>query len=129
MPLRMAFPGFFWRSARKTVKPTNRIGNNAPEYFEAMEKVFAETYRVLKDRRYLAVYVCDSFKKGKPFSAIGFELFALLRKHFKPVDIVAVVRNNRTLKRNHWHTSAIDGNYFLRGFNYLIIMKKESETN
>jgi len=29
------------------------------------------------------------------------------------------------LKRNHWHTSAIEGNYYLRGFNYLFIMKKD----
>lgn len=96
-----------------------------PLYYEAMEKVFAESFRVLKNRRYFALYVCDSFKKGKPFCALGFELYLRLQKHFKPVDIISVVRNNRTLKRNHWHTSAIEGNYFLRGFNYLIIMKKE----
>ncbi|MBI1861236.1 MAG: class I SAM-dependent methyltransferase [Deltaproteobacteria bacterium] len=94
-------------------------------YYEAMEKVFGEMFRVLKDRRYVAVYVSDSFKKGKPFSAIGFELYARLSKLFRPVDIVAVVRHNKTLKRNHWHTSAVDGNYFLRGFNYLLIFKKE----
>jgi len=96
-----------------------------PLYYEAMEKVFAESFRVLKNRRYFALYVSDSFKKGKPFCPIGFELFQRLQKHFKPVDIISVVRHNRTLKRNHWHTSAIEGNYFLRGFNYLFIMKKE----
>lgn len=96
-----------------------------PAYFEAMDKVFTELHRVLKNRRYLALYVQDSFKKGKPFAPIGFELFALLRKRFKPADIVCVTRHNRTLKRNHWHTAAIEGNYFLRGFNYLFLMKKE----
>ena len=95
-------------------------------YYEAMEKVIVELFRVLKDRRYLALYVCDSFKKAKPFAPIGFELFSLLRKYFKPVDIICVTRRNRTLKRNHWHTSAIEGNYFLRGFNYLFVMKKTS---
>ena len=29
------------------------------------------------------------------------------------------------MKRFHWHRAAIEGNYFLRGFTYLIIMKKE----
>ncbi|MBI4403051.1 MAG: DNA methylase [Deltaproteobacteria bacterium] len=95
------------------------------EYFAAMDEVIAEIFRVLKNRRYIGLYATDSFKKGKPFSPIGFELFQLLRKRFKPVDIVSVVRHNRTLKRRHWHTSAIEGNYFLRGFNYLFIMKKE----
>lgn len=96
-----------------------------PLYYEAMDKVFAESFRILKNRRYLAVYVSDSFKKGQPFGALGFELYSLLRKRFKPIDIVCVTRNNRTLKRNHWHTAAIEGNFFLRGFNYLLIFKKE----
>jgi adenine-specific DNA-methyltransferase len=94
-------------------------------YYAAMGQVIGELHRVLKNRRYLGLYVCDSFKKGRPFMPIGFELFALLRRHFKPIDIVAVVRHNRTLQRHHWHTAAVEGNYFLRGFNYLFIMKKE----
>jgi len=95
------------------------------EYYRAMDKVFSEIFRVLRDRRFLAVYVSDSFKKKKPFAPIGFELFSLLKKRFKPVDIVCVTRHNRTLKRRHWHSSAVEGNYFLRGFNYLLIFKKE----
>ncbi len=96
-------------------------------YYDAMKKVIGEIHRVLKNRRYMALYVSDSFKKGKPFMPIGFELFAMMQKQFKPVDIIAVVRHNRTLKRNHWHTAAVEGNYFLRGFNYLFIMKKEDD--
>src|SRR6266516_2981655 len=45
----------------------------------------------------LAFYVSDSFVKGKGFYPIGFELFDLLRKRFEPVDVVAVVRHNKTL--------------------------------
>jgi DNA modification methylase len=106
-------------------KCIGKLDSRTGAYYEAMDKVIRELYRVLKDRRYMALYVCDSFKKGKPFSPIGFELFGIMRQYFKPVDIISVVRHNRTLKRNHWHTAAVDGNYFLRGFNYLFIMKKE----
>lgn len=106
-------------------KCIGKLDARSDEYYLAMEEVFKETFRVLKNRRYLALYVSDSFKKGKPFIPLGFELFQRLQKHFKPVDIIAVVRHNKTLKRNHWHTAAIDGNYFLRGFNYLFILKKE----
>ena len=105
-----------------------RLDSRNGAYFTEMDKVFSEVFRVLKDRRFLAVYVSDSFKKGKPFSAIGFELFGRLSLQFKPVDIVCVVRHNKTLKRRHWHTSAIEGNYYLRGFNYLLIFKKETLT-
>ncbi len=94
-------------------------------YYQAMGEVIGELHRVLKNRRYMGLYVSDSFKKGKPFMPIGFELFGLLRQHFKAVDIVSVVRHNRTLKRSNWHSAAVEGNFFLRGFNYLFIMKKE----
>jgi DNA modification methylase len=96
-------------------------------YYDAMAKVIGEIHRVLKNRRYMALYVSDSFKKGKPFMPIGFELFAILRRHFKPIDIIAVVRHNRTLQKGNWHAAALEGNYFLRGFNYLFIMKKEDD--
>ncbi len=93
-------------------------------YYHSMRDVFAQCYRVLKPRRYLALYVSDSFKKGKPFMPVGFDLFALLRRQFTPVDIIAVVRHNQKLKRGNWHAAAVEGNFFLRGFNYLMIMKK-----
>ncbi len=98
-----------------------------PAYYDAMEAVIRESFRVLRNKRYMALYVCDSFKKKKPFMPIGFRLFAIMERYFTPVDIVAVVRRNRTLKRRHWHTEAVAGNYFLRGFNYLFIMKKVVE--
>ncbi len=94
-------------------------------YYEAIGLVIAEMHRVLRNRRYMGLYVCDSFRKGKPFMPIGFELFAILRRYFKPADIIAVVRHNRTMQRGHWHAAAVEGNFFLRGFNYLFIMKKE----
>lgn len=94
------------------------------EYYVAMEKVCAEACRVLRPDRYMALYVSDSHVKNKPFMAIGFSLFNMLSRFFVPVDVVAVVRHNAKLLRNHWHTSAVEGNYFLRGFNYLFIMGK-----
>jgi DNA modification methylase len=99
-------------------------------YYDAMGAVIAEIDRVLRPRRYMALYVSDSFKKGRGpdttgFMPIGFELFSLLRQRFQPVDIVCVVRHNAKLKRGNWHKAAEEGNFFLRGFNYLFIMKKE----
>ena len=97
------------------------------DYYAAMEGVIQEIYRVMKPGRYMGLYVSDSFKKKKPFMPIGFRIFAILEKYFEPVDIVAVVRHNRTMKRRHYHTEAVSGNYFLRGFNYLFIMCKAVE--
>ncbi|MFM9994372.1 MAG: TRM11 family SAM-dependent methyltransferase [Phycisphaerales bacterium] len=108
--------------------------NGGRAYYAAMEQVFTEAHRVLRDRRYLGVYASDSWRKrkgGEPgsgagvFMPIGFEFFAILRALFKPVDVVCVVRHNAKLKRGNWHRAAEQGNFFLRGFNYLLIMKKE----
>ena len=110
--------------------PDSSDGGKA--YYHAMKQVAREMHRVLKPRRYMAVYVSDSWKKRKGalgegagiFMPIGFELFALLRDQFKPVDIIAVVRHNQKLARGNWHKAAEEGNFFLRGFNYLLIFKK-----
>ena len=94
------------------------------EYFEAMRDVIREAHRVLRHGRFMALYVSDSFEKGKPFTAIGFRLFSILQEFFTPVDIIAVKRHNAKLQKRHWHSAAIEHNYFLRGFHYLFIMYK-----
>lgn len=98
-----------------------------PAYFEAMDAAFGEVERCLRDRRFLAVYVSDTWKKKRGFVGIGFELFALLRKRFRPVDQIAVVRGNRKLEKPNFHRAAEEGNFFLRGFNHLLIFKKERD--
>jgi adenine-specific DNA-methyltransferase len=97
------------------------------QYYQAMEEAIGEMHRVLKPNRHLALYICDSAKKGRPIEPLGFEVFARLRRYFVPVDIIAVARHNRTLKRDRWHEAASDGNFYLRGFNYLFIMYKEKK--
>ena len=94
-------------------------------YYEAMARTIEQGYRVLKDRRYFASYVSDSFKKGRPFMPSGVRLWQMMEQLFKPVDHVCVVRKNAKLARGNWHKAAEEGNYFLRGFNHLLIGKKE----
>ena len=103
-----------------------RLDAFEPAYFEAMARVFAEVDRCLRDRRYLAVYVSDTFRKKRGFVGIGARLFALLEKRFRPIDHVAVVRGNRKLEKPAFHRAAAEGNFFLRGFSHLLIFKKES---
>lgn len=97
------------------------------EYLDAMDGAFAEAQRVLKDRRYLAVYVSDTFKKKRGFIGLGAELYVLLKRRFRPVDHVAVVRGNRKLEKPRFHKTAAEDNFFLRGFNHLLIFKQERD--
>lgn len=100
-------------------------------YYESMTMVIRELHRVLRAGKYIGLYVSDSYKK-KPsgvneFMPIGFELFSIMRRWFMPVDIIAVVRQNQKLHKGNWHKAAVEENFFLRGFNYLFIMKKDGK--
>jgi hypothetical protein len=101
------------------------VSDPSRAYYKAMEQVFGEAHRVLKTDKHLALYVSDSYVHGLGFFPIGFELFRRLREQgFEPVDIVSVVRHNKTLELGNYRRAAEEGNFFLRGFNYLFIMRK-----
>ncbi|MFN3198621.1 MAG: TRM11 family SAM-dependent methyltransferase [Bradymonadia bacterium] len=106
-----------------------RIKATDEAYFEALDEVFAETHRVLHPGRHMAVYICDTHSKKDGFVPIGTRCLALLLQYFIPVDHIAVVRHNKTLKMGNYHRAAEEGNFFLRGFNHLIIMQKPPLTD
>ena len=95
------------------------------EYFAAMGSVFDEVDRVLRDRRYLAVFCGDSFKKKRGFVGIGATFYGMLAERFRPVDHIAVVRGSRRLEKPAFHRAAAEENFFLRGFHHLLLFKKE----
>lgn len=95
-------------------------------YFDAMRQSLAEAQRVLRDRRYFGLYVSDSFEKKKGFVPIGIRLGLMLEElGMRPVDHIAVVRGNRKLEKPAFHKAAAEGNFFLRGFQHLLVFKKE----
>jgi hypothetical protein len=49
------------------------------------------------------------------------------RAGLEPVDIISVIRHNKTLEMGNYRKAAEEGNFFLRGFNYLFIMRKPTE--
>src|SRR5687767_8571671 len=97
-----------------------------PAYYEAMDRVFVETHRILKPGRHVGLYVSDSYVHPDKFYPLGFELFSRLRQRFEPVDIIAVTRHNKTLEMGNYRKAAEEGNFFLRGFNYLFIMRRSA---
>ncbi|MBV71700.1 MAG: DNA methylase [Myxococcales bacterium] len=97
------------------------------DYFEAMAEVYEESYRVLKDRRYIAIYICDVWNKKDGFLPLGASTMMQLSQYFRLVDHVSVVRHNKNLKMSNHRKAAQEGNFFLRGFNHLIIAKKQDD--
>ncbi len=106
-----------------------KLDAKSGKYYEAMQQVFGEIIRVLKPGKHMGLYVSDSYEhkadgKGK-FYPLGFELFGRMQQAgLEPVDIVSVVRHNKTLDMGNYRKAADEGNFFLRGFNYLFIMRK-----
>jgi adenine-specific DNA-methyltransferase len=95
-----------------------------PRYYQAMHRVIGESHRVLRPGGTLGVYVCDYFEKKKGFAPVGFQLCASIAEKFELVDIVSVVRHNKSLEMGNYRKAAEEGNFFLRGFNYLFVARK-----
>jgi DNA modification methylase len=95
-------------------------------YFEAMGKVFEEGWRVLKPGAFGAVYACDIWKRGA-FVGLGSQFFFMLSQIFNVVDHIAVIRGNKDLVDPRYRQAAEDTNFFLRGFNHLVVFQKEPE--
>lgn len=110
-------------------KHPDNIGNiscEKEEYFIELEKVAREAQRILKPSKHIAWLIGDHWRKKSGFIPVGFKIYTILEKYFKPVDIIAVSRHNQTSNTPLWHKRAIQHNFYLRGFKYLIIMQKVS---
>lgn len=99
-------------------------------YYRAMHKVVREASRVLKPGGVFGLYVCDYFEKKHGFAPVGFQLFMSIAESFEVLDVVTVVRHNKSLEMGNYRKAAEEGNFFLRGFNYLFIGRKpEARSN
>ena len=95
-----------------------------PAYYRAMHRSIREAARVLVPGGVLGLYVCDYFEKKKGLAPVGFQLFVSVADTLEIVDIVCVTRHNKTLEMGNYRRAAEEGNFFLRGFNYLFIARK-----
>jgi DNA modification methylase len=104
-------------------KCIGRISCEKDEFFSVLDMVAKEIHRILKPTKALAWLIGDQCKK-KTFVPVGFRLYEILTKHLTPVDLVCISRHNQTSNTPIWHERARRFNFYLRGFKYLLIMKK-----
>ena len=95
-----------------------------PRFYAEMDRVIKECVRVLKPGGVMGLYVCDFFQKKKGFAPVGLALFDSMARKMEPLDIVCVTRHNKSLDMGNHRKAAEEGNFFLRGFNYLFILQK-----
>lgn len=101
-----------------------RLSAYDPAYYRAMHRVVRESARVLKPKGVFALYVCDYFEKKHGFAPVGFQLFMSIAESLSIIDVVSVARHNKSLEMGNYRKAAEDGNFFLRGFNYLFIAER-----
>ena len=109
----------------------DNIGNISAEderFYDELEKVMKECCRILKPGKILGWLIGDQWVK-KRFTPVGFKVYERLCKYFDTVDIICVARRNQTSNTGIWHNRAIRFNFYLRGFKYLLIMRKPDSAN
>jgi len=105
-----------------------KISAESLEFYEELEKVAKELFRVLKPGKVLGWLISDQWVK-KRFTPVGFKTYQMLTENvgFEPIDIVCIVRRNQSSNTGVWHYRALKWNFYLRGFKYLFIVKKPND--
>lgn len=93
------------------------------EFYNEMEKVAAECYRVLKKDKFCAILIGDTRKKGH-IVPIGFNIMQLfMGTGFKLKEIIIKEQHNCS-STGYWRNQSIKYNFFLIAHEYLFIFKK-----
>ena len=100
-----------------------KISCEDERFFEELGKVAEEAHRILKPGKVLGWLIGDQWVK-KRYTPVGFKLYQRLSKYFETVDVICVVRRGQTSNTGLWYNRARRFNFYLRGFKYLLIMRK-----
>jgi DNA modification methylase len=103
-----------------------KISSETERFYDELEKVMKESYRILKEGKVIGWLIGDQWVKNK-FTPVGFRIYDCLCKYFEPLDIICVSRRGQSSHTGVWFNRARRFNFYLRGFKYLIIMRKPSE--
>lgn len=100
-----------------------RISAEMDEFYQDLETVMSECYRILKPGKVLGWLIGDQWVKKK-FTPVGFNVYQGLSKYYETLDIVCIARRSQTSNTGIWYNRALRFNFYLRGFKYLFIMRK-----
>jgi len=103
-----------------------KISCEDERFYHELETVAIEIHRILKPGKVMGWLIGDQWVK-KTFTPVGFKLYERLTKYFDTVDVICVVRRGQSSHTGVWHYRAKKFNFYLRGFKYLLIMRKPVE--
>ena len=95
------------------------------EFYEALEQVASELFRVLKTGKTLGWLIGDQWVRRR-YTPVGMYIYQMLvdRIGFIPVDWVVVARRNQSSNTGLWAYRARHHNFYLRGHKHLLLMRK-----
>jgi len=102
------------------------ISSESEKFYDELEKVMSESHRILKEGKALGWLIGDQWVKQR-FTPVGFMIYNRLCKYFEPVDIICVSRRGQSSHTGPWFNRARRFNFYLRGFKYLIIVRKTTQ--
>ena len=116
-------------NVRYSDKPEDigRISAESDEFYKELERVAEEIHRILKPGKVMAWLIGDQWVKRR-FTPVGFRVYDMLTQFFEPIDVACVVRRGQSSNTGLWRYRAKKFNFFLRGFKYLLIMRKPEPT-
>lgn len=104
-------------------KNIGRFSAETDEFYQELDIVMSECYRILKPGKVLGWLIGDQWVKKK-FTPVGFNVYQGLCKYFETLEIVCVARRSQTSNTGWWYNRALRLNFYLRGFKYLFVMRK-----
>ena len=102
-----------------------KISCEKEEFYQELEKVAVEIKRIIKKNKFLGWVIGDHWRSNSSFIPVGIRVYQFLEKYFKPVDVICLTRRHQTSNTLVWKQRAVKHNFYLRGFKYLFIMKKQ----
>ena len=104
-----------------------KISCEDERFYHELEKVTLEIYRILKPGKVMGWLIGDQWVK-KTFTPVGFRLYDRISRYFETVELICVARRGQSSNTGVWHYRAKKFNFYLRGFKYLLIMRKPEAT-
>ena len=96
---------------------------NVKDFLAEMEKVAAESYRVLKSNKFCAILMGDTRKKGCMIP-MSFEVMKVFQKAGFTLKEIIIKEQHNCRATGYWKTNSVKCNFLLIAHEYLFVFRK-----
>ena len=96
---------------------------NVKDFLVEMEKVAAESYRVLKSNKFCAILMGDTRKKGCMIP-MSFEVMKVFQKAGFTLKEIIIKEQHNCRATGYWKTNSVKYNFLLIAHEYLFVFRK-----